>query len=72
MLLHLTDYHLVSAECSIKWGNRADAKDHLERARDLIEKTGYYRRSEELKDLESSLLDKEKTGNVECQNVYPR
>ncbi len=62
MLLHLTDYHLVSAECSIRWGKFPDAKDHIEQARGLIEKTGYYRRSEELKRLESSLLDKEKTG----------
>ena len=48
----LTDYHLVSASCSIERGNRADAKDHLEAARSLIDKTGYYRRSEELKHLE--------------------
>ena len=62
MLLHLTDYHLVYAGYGVERGDRTAAKGHLDTARDLIARTGYHRRDEELKGLEGSLLDKEKTG----------
>jgi hypothetical protein len=62
MLLHLTDYYLVSAVCGLEWGRLSVVAEHLEKARSLIEKTGYDRRGKELKELEDRTARKDGLG----------
>jgi hypothetical protein len=56
MLLHLTDYHLESCRLALAEGDKGNkAAEHLDTARELIEKTGYHRRDSELAELEEQL-----------------
>jgi tetratricopeptide (TPR) repeat protein len=49
MKLHLTDYHLEAARLCGAEGKEEEARGHLERAKALIEETGYRRRLPEIK-----------------------
>ena len=51
MKLHLTDYHLEAARLYGAEGKEEEARDHLERAKALIEETGYRRRDSEVEEL---------------------
>jgi tetratricopeptide (TPR) repeat protein len=56
MRLFLTDYHLESARLCLAMGDKhAEAQDHYEKAKKLIEDTGYHRRDQELEALKSQL-----------------
>jgi tetratricopeptide (TPR) repeat protein len=52
MKLHLTDYHLEAARlCGVE-GKEEETRGHLEKARALIEETGYRRRLPEVEALD--------------------
>jgi hypothetical protein len=51
MRLHLADVHLYRARLFFR-ENRDEAREELNRARALIERCGYHRRDEELRDAE--------------------
>ena len=58
MLLHLTDYHLESARLALTVNqsvHELSANQHVAKARQLIEETGYKRRLPELEYLEQQL-----------------
>ncbi len=56
MRLHLTDYHLESARLCLSIGNKhPEAQDQYEKAKKLIEETGYHRRYKELEELRTML-----------------
>jgi tetratricopeptide (TPR) repeat protein len=56
MKLYLADYHLEAARLYLAEGGKyADARDHYEKAKTLIDETGYHRRDPELADLKSHL-----------------
>ncbi len=56
MRLHLTDYHLESARLSLAIGGKhQEAQDHYEKAKNLVDDTGYHRRDQELEALKSQL-----------------
>jgi len=56
MKLYLADYHLEAARlCLAEGGKYADARDHYEKAKALIDQTGYHRRDPELIALKSHL-----------------
>ena len=57
MQLYLADYHLENTRLLLDRCNRTDARSSLQEARQLISKTGYWRRGEELAVLESQLAD---------------
>jgi len=52
MRLHLADVHLHRARLFFR-ENRNEAREELKKARDLIERCGYHRRDEELRDAEN-------------------
>ena len=54
MRLHLADVHLGWTHLHLHQGDRENAREHLERARELVEATGYGRREEELRRLEDA------------------
>jgi len=57
MRLHLTDYHLESAQLAHAQGKPREAiEHHLTRAAQLIEATGYHRRDQQLVELQATLL----------------
>jgi tetratricopeptide (TPR) repeat protein len=51
--LHETDAHLGLARLSLAEGAPSDAREHLARARTLIDATGYHRRDGELAELDA-------------------
>jgi hypothetical protein len=53
--LHETDAHLAYARLHLAEDDRAAAREHLAKARALIDQTGYHRRDEELARLEALL-----------------
>ncbi len=53
--LHECDAHLGYARLAIAEGNRAKAGEHLEKARRIVEETGYHRRDEELAAVETQI-----------------
>ncbi len=55
MRLHLTDYHLESARLALAESDPAAARDHLAKARKLVDETGYHRRDPDLAEIESQL-----------------
>jgi tetratricopeptide (TPR) repeat protein len=55
MRLHLADVHLHRARLFFR-ENRDEAREELEKARTLIERCGYHRRDEELRDAEAAIL----------------
>jgi tetratricopeptide (TPR) repeat protein len=56
MKLYLADYHLEAARLHLAEGGKyADASDHYEKAKALIDQTGYHRRDAELAALKSHL-----------------
>jgi len=56
MKLYLTDYHLEAARLYLAEGGKySDARDHYEKAKVLIDQTGYHRRDPELTTLKSHL-----------------
>jgi hypothetical protein len=52
MRLFLADVHLYRARLFFR-ENRAEAREELQKARVLIERCGYHRRDEELRDAEA-------------------
>jgi tetratricopeptide (TPR) repeat protein len=56
MRLHLTDYHLESARlCLAMGGKHPEAQDHYEKAKKLVDDTGYHRRDKEVEELRVKL-----------------
>ncbi len=56
MRLHLTDYHLEAARLCLAMGSKhTEAQDHYEKAKKLIDETGYHRRDKELEALKDQL-----------------
>jgi hypothetical protein len=59
MRLYLADYHLISARNEIegKFGppDSIKAREHYEKADQLIQETGYHRRDQELEKLKADL-----------------
>jgi len=55
MGLHLADYHLESARLCMAQGDRDKAREHLAIAKEMIERMGYHRRDDEVKELERQL-----------------
>jgi len=55
MRLHLTDCHLEQARLLLAQGQRPRAREHLEKAKQLIAATGYLRRDGEAAKLETQL-----------------
>lgn len=53
MKLYLAEYHLEAGRLCIS--QEVDAKEHVQKARELIETCGYHRRDKELKELEERL-----------------
>jgi tetratricopeptide (TPR) repeat protein len=47
------DVHLLLAECDLHDGRRTDARQALDLARQLVRETGYHRRDQRLRELES-------------------
>ena len=54
MLLHETDAHLEQARLFLDLGKKGEAKEHLDKGRIIIEKTGYHRRDEAVKEIEGA------------------
>ena len=55
MRLHLTDYHLKQAALDLANGNQTKAREHTQKAADLIQATGYHRRDPDLARLRQQL-----------------
>ncbi len=55
MRLHLTDFHLESARLALAESDPAAAREHLEKARQLVAETGYHRRDPELDEITAQL-----------------
>jgi len=53
MRLHECDVHLERARLAVVLGRPDEARERLERARQLVEETGYHRRDEEVEELEA-------------------
>ncbi len=53
--LHECDAHLGYARLAIVEGNRAEAREHLEKARKIVEETGYHRRDRDLEQIGNDL-----------------
>jgi tetratricopeptide (TPR) repeat protein len=57
MRLHLTDYHLESARlCLAMGGKHTEAQDHYEKAKKLVDDTGYHYRDKELDGVKKILV----------------
>ncbi len=63
MRLFLTDFHLESARLAHAESDRAHAREHLEKARQLVTETGYHRRDPDLDEiaLEASKVEQHRT-----------
>jgi tetratricopeptide (TPR) repeat protein len=48
MKLHLVDYHLEAARLCQDEGKTVEAKEHVKKAAEIIEETGYHRRDSEI------------------------
>ncbi|HRI71046.1 MAG TPA: hypothetical protein PK156_42735, partial [Polyangium sp.] len=59
--LHECDAHLGYARLAVAEGNRAKAREHLEKARKIVEETGYHRRDGELAELETQIASMPET-----------
>ena len=55
MRLHLTDYYLKQAALDLSSGNQTKAREHTQKAADLIQATGYHRRDPDLARLRAQL-----------------
>ena len=55
MRLHLTDFHLESARLALAESDHATAREHLDKARQLVTATGYHRRDPDLDEIASQL-----------------
>ncbi len=55
MRLFLTDYHLESARLSLAESDPTTGRDHVAKARELVNETGYHRRDPDLAEIESQL-----------------
>ena len=55
MRLHLTDFHLESARLTLAETDPSTAREHFEKARDLVHETGYHRRDPELAEIEAQV-----------------
>lgn len=55
MGLYLADYHLESARLRLAQGDKEKARDHTATAKEMIERMGYHRRDNEVKELEEQL-----------------
>ena len=51
MRLHLTDFHLESARLALAESDPAAAREHLAKARQLVNETGYHRRDPDLDEI---------------------
>jgi tetratricopeptide (TPR) repeat protein len=60
MKLHLVDYHLEAGRLREAEGKKQEAEGHFLKAKEMIEETGYYRRSEEAEKLRSGEAKKKK------------
>jgi hypothetical protein len=72
MRLHLTDYHLESARLCLAMGDKhPEAQDHYEKAKTLIDETGYHRRNKELEELAQKLADSKQELEVVNHFIAP-
>ena len=55
MRLFLTDYHLESARLALAESDPAAAREHLDKARQLVTETGYHRRDPDLDEIAAQL-----------------
>ncbi len=55
MKLYLTDFHLESCRLELDEKNMEKAKEHFEKAKQLVEETGYHRRDGEVRELEGKM-----------------
>ena len=55
MRLHLTDFHLESARLALAESDPAAAREHLDKARQLVTETGYHRRDPDLDEIAAQL-----------------
>jgi hypothetical protein len=55
MRLHEADCHLEHARLHLAWGEKEKARQSLAKAKEMIEEMGYYRRDNDLRDLEEQL-----------------
>jgi tetratricopeptide (TPR) repeat protein len=55
MGLHLADYHLESARLRLAQGNLEKAREHWEKAKEMIERMGYHRRDGEVEEIARQL-----------------
>ena len=55
MRLHLTDFHLESARLALAESDPAAAREHLDKARQLVNETGYHRRDPDLDEIAAQL-----------------
>ena len=53
--LHLTDFHLESARLALAESDRAAAREHIDKARQLVTETGYHRRDPDLDEIAAQL-----------------
>ena len=55
MRLHLTDFHLESARLALAGSDPDGAREHLDKARQLVTETGYHRRDPDLDEIAAQL-----------------
>ena len=55
MRLHEADCHLEYARLYLAHGEKDQAREHLAKAKALIEQTGYHRRDKEVQELETMI-----------------
>ena len=55
MRLYLTDFHLESARLALAESDPAAAREHLDKARQLVTETGYHRRDHDLAEIAAQL-----------------
>ena len=55
MGLYLADYYLESARHRLAQGRQAEAREHLDTAKEMINRMGYHRRDKEVAELEAQL-----------------
>ena len=55
MRLHLTDFHLESARLALAESDLPAACEHLDKARQLVNETGYHRRDPDLEEIAAQL-----------------
>ena len=55
MRLFLTDFYLESARLALAESDPTTARNHLTKARELVDETGYHRRDPDLAEIESQI-----------------